>query len=358
MKATVVPGVWTWSVYQPDRAMDFNGTFVEAPDGNVVVDPIAPDDATLRELCERGVAQVVITNRDHERASAAVALATGARVAAPRRDAGELTVPIDRLLDDGDAIGAWRVLALDGAKTPGEIVLCNPQLRAAIVGDALWGTPAGALTLMPDAKLADPAKAAVSLRRLRAMRLQHLFVGDGAHVFGNAAQAIGDAIAARGDVAIARVNLDELRYQTFAEDPAPYGGAFAEVGLLLGASKLGYAATRLRRGDVVCPMHWHTREEELFVVMAGTPSVRTPQGVWRLRAGDCIAFVTDPSGAHSLFNDADEDAVVLLVANTDAGDACFYPDSDKHVVEATGTLVRNAPQLDYYDGEVPSKTLP
>lgn len=338
--------------------MDFNGTFVETSDGNFVVDPIAPDETTLRELCERGVAQIVITNRDHERASAAVALATGARIVASRADAGELTVTVDRVVDEGDPIGEWRVLGLEGAKTPGEIVLCHPWLRAAIVGDVLWGTPAGSLTLMPDAKLSDPARAALSIRRLRGMRLRHLLVGDGAHAFGNAAELIGNAIAARSDVAIARVNVDELRYQTSAEDPAPYGGAFAEVGLLLGGSKLGYAATRLRRGDVFCPLHWHTREEELFVVISGTPSVRTPQGVWRLRAGDCIAFVTDPSGAHSLFNDAAEDAVVLLIANTDEGDACFYPDSNKHVVEATGTLVRNEPQLDYYDGEVPSKTLP
>ncbi len=338
--------------------MDFNGTFVEAPDGNFVVDPIAPDEATLRELCERGVAQIVITNRDHERASAAVALATGARIVASRGDAGMLTVHVDRVVDDGDSVGEWRILGLQGAKTPGEIVLCNPRLRTAIAGDVLWGTPAGSLTLMPDAKLADPVQAALSVRRLRKLHLQHLLVGDGAHVFGNATDLIGGAIAARGDVAIARINLDELIYPPFDEEPKPYGATVAEIGLLLGASKLGYAAARLQRGQVFCPLHWHTREEELFVVISGTPSVRTPQGVWRLRAGDCIAFVTDPSGAHSLFNDAEEEAVVLLVANTDKGDACFYPDSNKHVVEATGTMVRNEPLLDYYDAELPSKTLP
>lgn len=338
--------------------MDFNGTFVETSDGNFVVDPIAPDDATLHELCERGVAQIVITNRDHERASAAVASATGARIVASRGDAEMLTVAVARIVDDGDAIGDWRVLGLEGAKTPGEIVLCHPRLRAAIVGDVLWGTPAGSLTLMPDAKLADPVKAALSVRRLRGIRLQHLLVGDGAHVFGNAAELIGNAIAARGDVAIARINLDELVYPPGDEEPKPYDSQVAEVGRLLGASKLGYAAARLQQGQVFCPLHWHTREEELFVVISGTPSVRTPQGVWRLRPGDCIAFVTDPSGAHSLFNEAAEEAVVLLVANTDEGDSCFYPDSNKHVVEATATLVRNEPLLDYYDAEIPSATLP
>ena len=62
----------------------------------------------------------------------------------------------------------WTVVGLDGFKTAGEIVLYSRARRTAIVGDALWGTPAGALTLMPDAKLADPERAALSARKLRA----------------------------------------------------------------------------------------------------------------------------------------------------------------------------------------------
>jgi uncharacterized cupin superfamily protein len=79
--------------------------------------------------------------------------------------------------------------------------------------------------------------------------------------------------------------------------------------------------------------------------------LRTPRGTFDLRAGDLIAFRTEPGGAHRLENHADEDAVVLIIANTDPGDVCYYPDSRKFVVEATGTLVREVPQLDYYDGE-------
>jgi hypothetical protein len=40
-----------------------------------------------------------------------------------------------------------------------------------------------------------------------------------------------------------------------------------------------------------------------------------------------------------------------MISNLDQGDVCFYPDSDKLAVEATGTLVRTTPQLDYYAGE-------
>ena len=276
----------------------------------------------------------------------------------------------------GDVVHGWRVLGLDGFKTPGEIVLYDRARRTAIVGDALWGTPAGALTLMPDAKLADPARAALSARALRAHTIDHLLVGDGACVFGSAQVAIGAMLDARAGVAINRINvLDELQLHR-DEAPAPFSAEWSEVGRYIGAERLGYGVMRLSRGESFCPYHWHTREEELFVVLAGAPTLRTPTATFDLRAGefenfsvfdaggadgfavaaiqaagDCVAFVTGERGSHRIWNDGDDPAIVLAIANTDAGDACYYPDSRKFVVEATGTLVREVPQLDYFDGE-------
>ena len=351
MRQTVVPGVWSWSRWQPDRAMDFNGFFVASAEGNLVVDPIEPGDALLDDLRARGVAAVVITNRDHERATAAVVAATGAQVIASALDAPSLAIGVDRTVAPGDVVFGWTVIGLDGFKTPGEIVLYDRARKAAIVGDALWGTPAGALTLMPDAKLADPERAALSARSLRARTIDHLLVGDGACVFGNAHEVIGAMLDARTGVAINRINVfDELTLHADA-DPAPFTAAWAEVGRLIGAERLGYGVFRLARGESFCPYHWHTREEELFVVLAGAPTLRTPTATFALRAGDCVAFVTRSRGAHRVTNDGDDDALVLAVANTDPGDVCYYPDSRKFVVEATGTLVREQPQLDYFEGE-------
>jgi uncharacterized cupin superfamily protein/glyoxylase-like metal-dependent hydrolase (beta-lactamase superfamily II) len=351
MRKTVVSGVWTWSRWQPDRDLDFNGFFVEGADGNLVIDPVEPDEATLAALRERGVAAVVVTNRDHERATAAVVAATGAQVIASELDAPLLVQRVDRTVNPGDVVHGWTVIGLDGFKTAGEIALYDRARNTAIVGDALWGTPAGALTLMPDAKLADPVLATLSARKLRALRLDHLLVGDGACVFGNAHAAIGAMIDARPGVLANRVNLHELDYVPYVA-PTPFGSLDAEVGLLIGAEKLGYLALKLAPGQAVCPYHWHTAEEELFVVIAGTPALRTPKGTFALRAGDVIAFPTGPGGAHRLQNDSAEEAHVLLIANNEeASDSCFYPDSRKHVVGGTRVLARDEPALDYFDGE-------
>ena len=351
MRQTVVPGVWSWSSWQPDRNLDFNGFFVETPEGNLVVDPIAPDDDTMAELRERGVAAILITNRDHERSTAAVAAATGATTIASALDAPLLAHPVALTVQPGDVVHGWTVLGLDGFKTAGEIALYDRARKAAIVGDALWGSPAGALTLMPDAKLADPIRAALSARTLRALWIDHLLVGDGACVFGNAHAAIGAMIDARPGILAGRINIDELNPQRFPTDPKPFDAAMAEVGRLLGATKLGYALGLMRRGEHYCPAHWHTAEEEAFVVMRGTPTLKTPRGTFGLRAGDVVAFPCSELGTHRIWNDADEDAAVLMIAAIDPHDVCYYPESRKILVEQTGTLVRSEPQLDYFEGE-------
>lgn len=350
MRKTVVPGVWFWSVWQPDRGMDFNGFFVEDGDGNLVVDPVAPDAAVLATLRERGVATVVVTNRDHERAAAEVVAATGATLVASALDAPSLATPPGRTVQPEETVHGWRVLGFEGLKTPGEIALYRPDLRAAIVGDAIWGTPAGALTLMPDEKLADPARAALSLRSLRANLVDHLLVGDGACVFGNAYALLNAMFAARDGVATERVNVDELAF-VGRGSPPPFGGSFAEAGRLLGAERLAYAVGRIPPGVHYAPYHWHTAEEELFVVLSGTPVLRTPAGTFPLRAGDLAAFPANARGAHRIWNDGPGDAVVLMIANADDDDACFYPDSEKLLIRRGRRIVRNAPQLDYFDGE-------
>ena len=354
MQETIVPGVASWSQWQPDRAMYFNSWLIRGEAGTFVVDPLEPDAAVLAACRAAGVRDVVITNRDHERAAETFVRELGAHVHAPAADAGALARPPDAVFHDGDAIFGWTVLTFDGCKTAGESALTRRfpgGMRVHIVGDALWGVPAGAVRMMPDEKLRDPRAAALSLRRLRAYKPDHLLLGDGTPVYGGAYAALNALFAARTDVLAQRVNVDELAYTAFPADPAPFNGSYADAGQLLGAERLGYSVAVLRPGEAFCPLHWHTREEEFFVVLRGTPTLRTPAGMFPLRPHDIIAFRCEPAGAHRLDNGAAEDAVVLMVANSDGGDVCYYPDSRKFVVEATGTLVRETPQLDYFDGE-------
>ena len=342
-----------WSVWQPDRNLHFNSFFVETPAGNYAVDPLPLDEAGVAEIeAGGGLAWVIVTNRDHERDARALAARFGASLAASVLDAPLLSGPVERALAGGDELLDATVVALDGLKTAGEIALFLRSRETAIVGDALWGDPAGSLRLMPDAKLADPPRAALSLRRVAALRPKHLLVGDGACIFGEATRALWACLEARSDVYVNKINVEEAHWR---KDPAPDATAevssWTDLDFEIGAEKLGYRVARMPVGEVYCPLHWHAAEEEFFYVIEGNPSLRTPRGTVPLRKGDFVAFPTRPSGAHKLVNDGDGPCEVLMVANVDQGDICYYPDSRKLLIEPSGLILRDHPALDYYDGE-------
>jgi uncharacterized cupin superfamily protein len=350
MQQTVVSGVSMWSVWQPDRNLYFNSFFIEHGEGNLAVDPLPLPEAAADQIAGRGgLAWVVVTNRDHERDARRLAQHFSARLVASQGDAQLLAGPVDRLLCDGEQIADARVVALDGLKTPGEFALDFARRKAVLVGDALWGDPAGSLRLMQDEKLSAPARAVLSLRKLWACRPEHLLVGDGACIFGGATAALGACLEARRDVYVNRINSEELAWLDCPTDREPFAGSAAEIGDFIGARKLGYQLVKLPPGKRWCPLHWHTREEELFVVFDGAPTLRTPRGSFALRKGDFIAFPVGPDGAHDLINETSEACTLLMLSNTDLDDVCYYPDSNKLAI---GELtLRDRPTLDYYDGE-------
>jgi uncharacterized cupin superfamily protein len=352
MQQTLLAGIAMWSVWQPDRNLYFNSFFVALPDGNVAIDPLPLDEGDARDIEARGgLAWILITNRDHERDARALAARFGARLACSEREAPLLAGPVDLTLLPDDTFAGAKVLGLDGLKTPGEIALWWPERRTVLVGDALWGSPAGAVRLMPDDKLADPTRAVLSLRALRACRPEHLLVGDGACIFGGADRAIWTCLEARRDAYVNRINRDDAIWKSWADEPDGYGGDSFEIGDYIGAEKLGYRLVSLAPGLASCPLHWHAGEEELFIVLEGAPTLVTPRGDVALRKGDYVSFPTRSAGAHKLVNRTDAACEVFMLANVDPGDVCYYPDSRKVLVERSDLIVRDNPVLAYWDGE-------
>jgi uncharacterized cupin superfamily protein len=355
MQTLALADMAMWSVWQPDRHMFFNSFFVQRQDGNIVVDPLIASDAQLEFLrAHGGIAWIVITNRDHERQTRELAAAFSAKIAAGEREAPLLSGPVDRLLKHDEALAPGiDVVTLEGGKTPGEIALHLRGSKAAIVGDALWGDPAGSVRLPPDEKLSDPSRAVLSLRQIWALRLDVLLVGDGACIFGNADAIIGNCLQARADVYVNRINVDELYPEPFSEGNGRYGGTFHEIGLLIGARKLGYQITTLPPGKRFCPLHAEDSEEELFIVWEGEAVIRTLRGKYTCRAGDIIAFPEGDIGTHQVMNESDKPCRVFMLGREDLNGVAYYPDSNKlNIGSRKRLIVRAEPVLDYYDGEV------
>ena len=55
-------------------------------------------------------------------------------------------------------------------------------------------------------------------------------------------------------------------------------------------------------GGAISPYHAHHGNEELLLVVSGTPGLRTPDGVRTLEPGTVVAFPRGAAGAHRVFN--------------------------------------------------------
>lgn len=329
LQKTAIEGVWMWSRWQPDRSMNFNSFFIKGKE-SVLVDPLALDDDDAQTIeKEGGVAWIVLTTRDHEREAAALAQRFKAKIAAPKLDVPEINVTVDRELVEGDRIGRVTVVQLEGMKSPGEFGLYLEDSETVIVGDALWGDPPGSLRTVPDAKLGDAKKAVLSLRRLWALEPKNILVGDGYCIFGGAMAAIEAFLKSRTDVLIYKINLDELTYWKTRKGPGRHARSQSEVGLLLGARKLGYQMFDVPPGNFATAMHMHTEEEEFYVVFAGEGTIRFPFGEYPIRKGDMIAMPIGEHAAHAIQNTGKEKLIVLALANNADDDCVYYPDSDK-----------------------------
>jgi glyoxylase-like metal-dependent hydrolase (beta-lactamase superfamily II) len=166
--------------------------------GNVAVDPVEPTARVLDDLETMGVARILLTNRNHTRASAALRDRTGARVAIHPADAPYARsqgAAIDEDLAAGERVGPFIVVGAEG-KSPGEIALHWPERRLLVVGDACVGKPPGECALLPESVIDDPAVLRRSLERLlRTIDFDALLLGDGAPILEGGRAALERLVA-------------------------------------------------------------------------------------------------------------------------------------------------------------------
>lgn len=157
-------------------------------------------------------------------------------------------------------------------------------------------------------------------------------------------------------------NVFEPHFDADQDGPSPFQWRRARIGRQAGSHKLGASLYELPAGASSFPLHIHHANEELIVVLAGRPTLRTLAGERELEPGEVVACSAGRSGAHRLDNRTHETARVLVVSTMLAPELNEYPDSGKlwartcapggqpgpDDVELIG---RAADNVDYFDGE-------
>ena len=93
-----------------------------------------------------------------------------------------------------------------------------------------------------------------------------------------------------------------------------------------GADILGASLRELLPGSPGGALHMHYGVEEMFFVLSGTPTVRTPEGAEALAPGDVVYFPEGQGGLHTFSNPTDEPVRMLGISTKRFPDVLAYPE--------------------------------
>jgi glyoxylase-like metal-dependent hydrolase (beta-lactamase superfamily II) len=184
----ILSGIYAWSRFSEPHGYDFNGHLLLDAGGNICIDPVEAEADDLAAIKGLGIARILITNRNHSRASTRFRAETGAAVAIHPADAAHAEsqgAVIDEALAVGEHIGPLTVVAAKG-KSPGEVALHWPARRLLIVGDAFVGNPPGKFALLREQVMDEPRTLRQSVAQLLALDFDTVLVGDGVSILADA----------------------------------------------------------------------------------------------------------------------------------------------------------------------------
>ncbi len=196
MKELPQENIYCWSEFNKEHQLDFHSFLLYLIEGNILVDPLpfAPEDErSLRDLGP--VAWIIVTNSDHLRDAENISKSLGVPIYAPAGEESDFPCRVVRWLKDGDYVAPeLQIFALEGSKTDGELAILFEE-KTLITGDLIRSHEEGKLTLLPDEKLKDKAKAIASVKRLADLpKLETIVVGDGWPILEDAKARLQDLV--------------------------------------------------------------------------------------------------------------------------------------------------------------------
>jgi uncharacterized cupin superfamily protein len=119
------------------------------------------------------------------------------------------------------------------------------------------------------------------------------------------------------------------------------------LGKAVGSVTTGLQHVEVAPGKLSAPLHCHSLEEEIFVILDGIGTLLLGDEETAVMSGHVVARPPGTGVSHG-FRGGDGGLTYLAYGTREPGDLCFYPTSSKIAVD--GAIFRVEP-LDYWDGE-------
>jgi uncharacterized cupin superfamily protein len=143
------------------------------------------------------------------------------------------------------------------------------------------------------------------------------------------------------------VNLGEVERERFGQGRV--SAQRRRLGTAIGSVSTGLNHVEVEPGKWGTPLHCHSLEEELFVVLDGDGVVALGEEEIPVRRGSVLARPPATRIAHA-FRAGDAGLTYLAYGTREPADVCYYPRSNKIAFRGVGLIAR-VERLDYWDGE-------
>lgn len=157
------------------------------------------------------------------------------------------------------------------------------------------------------------------------------------------------------------MNIDDAEMVEMG-DGGKFQGKRGSLSAKIGAEKLGYSVVTVPPGKSAWPFHTHYANEEMFLILSGTGTLRYGDEEYPLKEGDVVCCPPGPGRARQIRNSSDAELKYLALSTNQTPEVAEYPDSGKVGVICGGpgedmskyTLVmftKKSDAVPYYEGE-------
>jgi uncharacterized cupin superfamily protein len=98
---------------------------------------------------------------------------------------------------------------------------------------------------------------------------------------------------------------------------------------------------RLAPGKQATRLHRHHLQEEMFLILSGSGTLRHDDKNVPVKTGDFILYLAGDPAAHTFVNTGTEPLEYLATGNRVSYEVCEYPEEGTVYVESLGKTLRN-----------------
>ena len=129
-------------------------------------------------------------------------------------------------------------------------------------------------------------------------------------------------------------NMDQLNEAFIWKDQV--GLITQSLGAAAGSQKIYVNIDRVPPNAFSTKYHSHSQQEEFFMILDGSGTLRLNGEENTVTKGDFIAKLPSKNIAHQFYNSGKDVLVILDVGTVEKEDTCYYPDEEVYLHKSNG----------------------